>query len=56
MEAYFYRCPKCGFLQMVPAYWVDYDPKPVYEMEHLDMQTGEPCPVKELLLQPPVEE
>lgn len=43
MDNYFYKCPVCGFIHLVPAYWVSYNPEEEIEMAHLDMKQGTEC-------------
>ena len=43
METYLYKCPVCGFLYSVPAYWMSYSPEPTTEFPHLNPQTDAPC-------------
>lgn len=43
MENYFYKCEVCGFVYLVPAYWVSYEPEAVVELEHMDLKTGGNC-------------
>lgn len=43
MENYFYKCPICGFIHLVPAYWVDFAPTDVIELVHMNMKTGKDC-------------
>lgn len=50
MENYFYKCPQCGFIHIVPAYWVSYNPEDEVELEHMDLKTGENCPISVLKL------
>lgn len=50
MENFFYKCEKCGFIHLVPAYWVDYEAKPTMELEHMDLKTGEMCECTQLTL------
>lgn len=50
MENYFYKCEKCGFVHIVPAYWVSYNPEEEVALEHMDLKTGETCPVSILKL------
>lgn len=49
MENYFYTCPECGFVHLIPAYWVDFNPPEEYEMEHISMKTGDKCSCDKLL-------
>ena len=42
MENYFYKCPVCGFVHLVPAYWVSFDPPPRMEFSHINEQ-GQDC-------------
>lgn len=50
MENYFYKCNRCGFVHIVPAYWVSYSPEGTVELEHMDLKTGENCPCTALEL------
>lgn len=50
MENYFYKCKVCGFIHIVPAYWVSYEPEVIVEMEHINLKNGEGCPCNELEL------
>lgn len=43
MENYFYKCRVCGFVHIVPAYWVSYEPEATVELEHIDLKRGENC-------------
>ena len=43
MENYFYKCPVCGFVHLVPAYWESFSPEETLELEHINLKTGEPC-------------
>lgn len=43
MEHYIYKCRTCGFVHLVPAYWVSYEPEETVEMEHLDLKAGDLC-------------
>lgn len=43
MENYFYKCEVCGFVHLVPAYWVSYEPEPIVELEHMDLKMGDTC-------------
>lgn len=51
MEVYYYRCPVCGFIYQVPAYWVSYSPEPETEFPHLSMIDGKLCANARLELQ-----
>ncbi len=42
MENYFYKCPVCGFVHLVPAYWVSFAPPEKMEFPHINNQ-GEDC-------------
>lgn len=44
MENYFYKCMLCGFVHIVPGYWVSYNPEGEVELEHIDLKTGDNCP------------
>jgi hypothetical protein len=43
MEMLYYRCPKCGFIYQVPAYWSDFSSEERIEMEHYNLETKEMC-------------
>lgn len=43
MENNFYKCPVCGFIHLVPAYWSAYSPEKEMELEHINLSTGEKC-------------
>ncbi|MFA9375522.1 MAG: hypothetical protein ACERKZ_02095 [Lachnotalea sp.] len=43
METYIYKCPVCGFVHQVPAYWVSFSPEPTLEFEHINFKSGEMC-------------
>lgn len=34
METFAYKCPVCGFVYMVPAYWMSYSAEPTTEFPH----------------------
>ena len=44
MENYFYKCPVCGFVHLVPAYWVSFNPPCQMEFSHISEQ-GQDCNV-----------
>jgi len=48
MEMVDYRCPICGFIYQVPAYWSSFDPDEVVNLEHINVKTGEMCMDKNL--------
>lgn len=50
MENYFYNCDKCGFVHLIPAYWVDFRPESEMELIHINLKTGEQCINTRLLL------
>lgn len=50
MEVYYYRCPVCGFIYQVPAYWVSYSPDPETDFPHLSLVTGQMCENAKLIL------
>ena len=52
MEVYYYKCPVCGFIYQVPAYWVSYSPEQMTEFPHLSMLDGKLCANVQLELQP----
>ncbi len=43
METYFYKCPLCGFMHFIPAYWVSFAPEEEMEFEHVDAKSDENC-------------
>lgn len=43
MEVYYYRCPVCGFIYQVPAYWVSYSPEAETEFPHPSLIDGKLC-------------
>lgn len=43
MENYFYKCPVCGFVHIVPAYWVSFNPEDTMEFPHVNPETKEDC-------------
>lgn len=48
MDNYFYKCEKCGYVHLVPAYWMAFNPEEMVEQEHLDRKNGEQCTEKQL--------
>lgn len=50
MENYFYKCPVCGFIHLVPAYWVSYEPAEEITFEHLDIKNSSECSNQTLYL------
>lgn len=46
MEMNTYKCPVCGFVYQVPAYWSDFDAEPTMELEHMNLQTQKDCDYK----------
>ena len=52
MEVYYYKCPICGFVYQVPAYWVSYSPEQMTEFPHLSLLDGKLCSNVQLELQP----
>lgn len=44
METYAYRCPDCGFVYFVPAYWMSFSPDEETEFPHQNPETGKDCP------------
>ncbi len=48
MELYLYKCPVCGFIHQVPAYWVSFSPEETYEFAHMNVETGQMCDNMEL--------
>jgi hypothetical protein len=51
METYFYKCMICGFVHIIPAYWVSYNPETTMEFPHVNHDTKEDCvnPVLQLM-------
>ncbi|WHH57280.1 hypothetical protein [Petroclostridium sp. X23] len=43
MENYFYKCPICGFIHIVPAYWVSFNPDDEMTFPHINTDTNEEC-------------
>lgn len=43
MEMVLYKCPLCGFVHQVPAYWSSFSPDEEIEMEHFNLETKEMC-------------
>ena len=43
METYSYKCPVCGFVYKVPAYWMSFSPEETTEFMHLNPETDVPC-------------
>ena len=52
MEVYYYKCPVCGFIYQVPAYWVSYSPEDTTDFAHLSLINGQMCENITLELQP----
>jgi hypothetical protein len=48
VETVYYKCPVCGFMYPVPAYWSDYSPEEEIELEHVNLATKEMCSEKML--------
>lgn len=48
MDNYFYKCEECGYVHLVPAYWMSFNPEPEIEQEHMDLSTGNECSEKKL--------
>jgi len=51
MEIYTYKCPICGFIHQVPAYWVSFSAEETYEFPHMNLETREMCENMELLVE-----
>lgn len=49
MEVYYYKCPVCGYIHQVPAYWMSYAPEDTTDMPHLNLKTKEVCENTELI-------
>lgn len=43
METFVYKCPVCGFLYSVPAYWMSYAAEPTTEFPHMKPGTDIIC-------------
>lgn len=43
MEMLTYKCPVCGFVYQVPAYWSDFDAEATLTFEHMDFQNQKDC-------------
>ena len=43
METFVYKCPVCGFLYSVPAYWMSYAAEPTTEFPHTKPGTDVVC-------------
>ena len=43
METFSYKCPVCGFVYAVPAYWMSYSPEATTMFPHLDPSTDALC-------------
>lgn len=43
METFAYKCPACGFIYSVPAYWMSYSAEPTTEFPHTKPGTDEIC-------------
>jgi hypothetical protein len=43
MEMLYYKCPVCGFVYQVPAYWSDFSAEEKMELEHYNIETKEMC-------------
>lgn len=50
MEMLTYKCPVCGFVYQVPAYWSDFSAEEKYEMMHINMSTQSECEASHLEL------
>lgn len=51
MEVYYYKCPLCGMVHQVPAYWVSFSPAPTFQFPHMRFDTKELCENGELVLE-----
>ena len=40
METYSYKCPICGYVHLVPGYWVSYDPPAELEQPQRRPRSG----------------
>lgn len=43
METFAYKCPVCGFVYIVPAYWMSYSAEPTTEFPHTKPGTDTIC-------------
>lgn len=43
MDNYFYQCPVCGFVHIIPAYWVSFNPEDEVALPHVNPQTQQDC-------------
>jgi len=43
METFVYRCPVCGFLYSVPAYWMSYCAEQTTEFPHMKPGSDDIC-------------
>ncbi|MCX7923206.1 MAG: hypothetical protein N3B21_14535 [Clostridia bacterium] len=50
MENYFYKCPLCGYVHLIPAYWVSFSPEEEMSLQHVNMETKEFCSSEVLYL------
>lgn len=48
MDNYFYKCEKCGYVHLVPAYWMSFQAEREIEQPHLDRINGKECTEKTL--------
>ncbi|WP_180270668.1 hypothetical protein [Sporanaerobium hydrogeniformans] len=56
MENYFYKCEVCGFVHLIPAYWVSFNPERMTEFLHINKETGRECTNSQLLLMDAISE
>lgn len=50
METFVYRCPVCGYLYSVPAYWMSYSAEPTTSFPHMKPNSNDICENQELEL------
>lgn len=43
METYFYKCPICGFIHLVPIHERSVLPQEEIRLEHFNLKQGEVC-------------
>ncbi len=50
MDNYFYKCETCGFVHLIPAYWVSFHPEQSIDFLHINKETGKECTNSQLFL------
>lgn len=43
METFVYRCPVCGLIYQVPAYWMSYSAEPTTDFPHMKPNSDAIC-------------